>query len=359
VVGWQQLSCILSTAGGYMDQPKKRNLSILQYLVTLILIALLLREVQFSEVIGVLKSMDVYLLLASVLIMVVNKLVATIRWKDLLKAVNLNLPLLKLYELNLHSIILNTIFPSTVGGDTYRVVQLIREQKSGRMALAIATTLDRALGIVALLFLTFATVAFNQFIGPQIAATFFVASGIAVVASMLLLWGQGSRFIKAILKFSRNEWITAKLAQSIKILEIYQNRKRALVYALALSILFQIGSIYNQFVLFQAIRVDIPFILLLFAIPITALITTIPISLGGLGLREVSLLSILAVVGVDNATVVSYSLAGYLSKLLLGLALLGYNFLWKPLRGRIKASSSSSSGEAVGPEKEALYLGDD
>jgi len=88
----------------------------------------------------------------------------------------------------------------------------------------------------------------------------------------------------------------------------------AFLAALAIQMLENI----SQYGIFFAVGVQLPLPDVFVAIPLVNLISMIPISLGGVGLREISLVSLLA---VENHLVVSYSLIRYSLVILLAVGL--------------------------------------
>lgn len=81
-----------------------------------------------------------------------------------------------------------------------------------------------------------------------------------------------------------------------------------LLAALALSVLIQWGLIWLSVRLAVQVGVDLPMAAWLFAWPLAKIIATVPISLGGLGVRESSLAALLAPFGADAAQVVASGL---------------------------------------------------
>ncbi|MCH7480254.1 MAG: flippase-like domain-containing protein, partial [Chloroflexi bacterium] len=108
--------------------------------------------------------------------------------------------------------------------------------------------------------------------------------------------------------------------------------KGTMFVAFILAVLFQVISVTNQFLRFRSIGVDVPIQYLFFVIPITTLIVMIPISIGGFGLREVSLIGLLSIVSIDSAAVVAYTIVSYSSVLFLSIGLALYNIADEPFR---------------------------
>jgi uncharacterized membrane protein YbhN (UPF0104 family) len=85
-------------------------------------------------------------------------------------------------------------------------------------------------------------------------------------------------------------------------------RPALLVLCLSLSILVQTLFVGLNVALARGCGLDLPVAAWLFAWPLAKLIAIVPISLAGLGVREASLVGLMAPFGADSATVVAVGL---------------------------------------------------
>ena len=77
---------------------------------------------------------------------------------------------------------------------------------------------------------------------------------------------------------------------------------------LLLSFLFQVGMAWINDLLFKSFGIDVPFLHLLVIITIISVITMIPVSLNGLGVREVGYVFFFQSIGVPDGVALSVSL---------------------------------------------------
>ncbi len=82
-----------------------------------------------------------------------------------------------------------------------------------------------------------------------------------------------------------------------------------LLVNLVLSVGIQTGFIFLNFLFARAVGLEIPFAAWAFAWSLSKIISVLPVSLGGLGLREASLAALLAPFGAAPALVVTAGLA--------------------------------------------------
>ena len=77
---------------------------------------------------------------------------------------------------------------------------------------------------------------------------------------------------------------------------------------LLLSFLFQVGMAWINDLLFKSFGIDVPFLHLLVIITIISVITMIPVSLNGLGVREAGYVFFFQSIGVPDGVALSVSL---------------------------------------------------
>lgn len=311
-----------------MSIPQQMNISkgkLLRILGSLLLIALVVRSVNVEESAKIMKQIDLWIYAITFIIFMGNKLLSTYRWKLLLQVQDIEVGLFALYKVNLFGMVFNNILPSTLGGDSVRMYWLIKEYPPKKAAAIIATATDRFLGLIALIFLVFISLPFNSLIDDQIQAIGMGILGLVLVIIGMIVWSPKNWVSAFVRKFMFTQWLQDKYDQSLTVFKIYKKSKVVILSTLLLAVLFQILAVLNAFLRFKAISVDVPIQHLLLVIPITTLIVTIPISIGGFGLREISLIGLLGVVGMKSFEVVSFTLVNYSSMLLLSILLIIYN----------------------------------
>jgi len=88
---------------------------------------------------------------------------------------------------------------------------------------------------------------------------------------------------------------------------VYSKQTQLLVAGFGLSITSQFLGVVLQYIIFKSVNVNVPFYALAVTIPVSRLIAALPISISGMGLKEISLVVMLNDLGVSKADIVSYS----------------------------------------------------
>ena len=101
--------------------------------------------------------------------------------------------------------------------------------------------------------------------------------------------------------------LKGKLSGVYKTLQSFKEYKMALVKILVFSFLLQFAVILNYYLAARALGVELGLASFLFIVPVVTIIAMLPISIGGIGLRENSLVLIMIALGAasDKATLVS------------------------------------------------------
>lgn len=299
--------------------------TLLQVGGSIVLIALVLNLVDWQALAGSLASLNFGLFALSFLIFLLNKLIASYRWKLLLAVQDIHAGIWPLFRVTLLAVILNSFLPSTLGGDSARIVWLIQDNPSKKASSVVATLFDRFQGMVALVLLVLVILPFNDLLEPNLRLLLYISSSALLLAMAFLLWTRTTWLVRLVSRLMVTDWLKNRFDQLMSVLRVYKRSKRVLLYSFIFAILFQAVAVINQYIRFLSIGVDVSLPFLFLAIPVTTLVVTIPISVGGIGLREITLISLLGLIGIEKYQVVSYTVVGYISVLLLSILLFIYN----------------------------------
>jgi len=230
------------------------------------------QTIDFEKLNLILKNVQLQLLLLVVLLVVVRNMISSWRFKVLCEH---HKPV-SFIEINKHYFIaslFNLFMPTSIGGDALRAVLLEREGINKSTAL-LFITVERFIGLFS--FILIALIGLIFIPAPKELILLVVTINIAFMVLCLIIY-----FIK-IPQFSSIN-ILKKLRETFMLLK---EQKTTLVKVSLISLLFQLFSIYLRYLLAVAFNLIIAFGYFLVFIPLINLVTLLPISIGGLGLRE-------------------------------------------------------------------------
>ena len=241
-----------------------------------------------------------------------------LRWDILLRHYGMRLAFRQRYAYYVVGFFFNACLPGSLGGDAVRV--LCASRALGRKYVSIATiaVLERFFGLCAILVVGSA----GFLLGYE------VLSGIIPREVHRPLFGLCLLFVVALLFFKPLASLAADLVARTNRFERVQTflketsrlGRGELGLLLLLSALGQFTGMLSAIILLHALHLAVPFMGYLVVFAVMSVIALIPISLGGLGVREGLLTVLLAGFGISPGAAVSLALATYLNRIVVGAA---------------------------------------
>jgi len=246
--------------------------------------------------------------LAAVLTITFHVFLGALRWWIILKLGEVDIDLFKLSRINFVASFLGQALPAGIGTDSVRVLLLRREGVITTRGLA-AVVLDRAFLLAILLAacgLTFLTLAepanmgANQATLNVIGAAFLAIAPLPVIGLLTLGWLGKSGFV-SIRIGDAGELVAGPIRRIL-------SRPGQVAGLAALSVASFTNLAFCAWLLAWGLDTSISFIGIWLIMAPALLAASLPVSLGGCGVRELTLVSGLAHVGIPPTTALSLSL---------------------------------------------------
>lgn len=300
---------------------KKIISNILRISVSIILLILLFKFVDKKNLIEIIKNADKPLLLIAFLIYFFSYALCLFRWDMLLKAAHIRLPFKRVIISSAGGAFFSLFLPSTIGGDLVRSIDLAVHTKKTHEVVA-TVLLDRLSGYIGLVAVALLAVLCGwRFIQDNTGVLISVAVITVILAVVLLILF--NRFVYSKINKLLHSSQTGKIRDFIKGLHqevhIFRNNTDMLVNNLFLSLAIQIISPLTFYIIALAIGIKINMVYFFIFIPIICAITLLPISLGGLGLRDATTVFFFAKAGVSKDLAFAMSLVSFFFMLILGI----------------------------------------
>jgi uncharacterized membrane protein YbhN (UPF0104 family) len=227
------------------------------------------------------------------------------RWSRLLSKSDIRLgasPLARVYAVSTFS---NTFLPTAVGGDVTRALLVVRR---GPMLTRVSITiiLDRVGGLIGLVVLAWIALAFRPTTvsdGAQIFLTWVTAAVIMGSLLILIIVFKGSGVVRSLTPGR----LIPIAQQSRSLLHSYARDPLMFIVLVSLSLIYQ-GLVSMQLVMLaRAIDVHLPFTTAAVVLALVTVVTLIPVSIGGFGIREGTYVLLLggAAIAATEATLIS------------------------------------------------------
>jgi uncharacterized membrane protein YbhN (UPF0104 family) len=250
------------------------------------------------EIFSMMKRIGPLYFLGACLIYVVSQAVSTVRWKLLLPE---KFTFGKLFSLYMIGAFFNSFLPGVIGGDVVKAYYLNKDAKKLSLTLA-SIFMDRYFGYTALMIIgavayPFALGYFRgaayQWAMPAIVCAF-------IVGSFLFFGLQLGKRFRTVSEFY--EYFVS-----------LKSRRDVIAKAVLISICIQAMGFSAVALLASALGENIPLLLLFVFLPIIITVTTIPISISGLGVREGAFVLLLGLIGISPELATSLSLSWFFS----------------------------------------------
>lgn len=216
-----------------------------------------------------------------------NIIISSYRLKTITKS---NLSLWELSKINLIGCFFNIFLPSTIGGDTARAIKLSKKnEKSNTLDSFLSVFLDRILGIISLLFLgIFSVLICFQSIPQEFRKIIVILSSALLLILITLLFV----LLYSNLKFLRSYKLTKNININLTSLKQTVQKVKPILKSsygkiFLLAVVMHIISSFENFILLWGIGISISPFYIFIVYSILSIVLMIPISIGGLGIRDV------------------------------------------------------------------------
>ncbi len=300
---------------------KKLLVFFLKLAVSLGLIAWLAARVDLAPLAARFAGADAGWTLAALLVFAAQLLVAALRWQRIQLAIGAPLPVRDAVELALIGQFFSQTLPSAIGGDAVRAALAARRGLSVARA-ASGVLVDRGTALVVLVGIVAVCLPLTAREIPDPALLAFLGLLVAGTVAGLVLLVLAERHLLGRLAPGRIVDFAVSLAGDLRA----ALRQPGIVM---LAVAVHLGVIATMWLLARALGIDAGFVACLVLVPPIVLLTTLPVSLAGWGVREGAAVAGFALVGVPAGDALALSVAFGLTQIAAGLPGL---FLW--LKGR-------------------------
>lgn len=263
------------------------------------------------------------------------------KWRLLLKATGITVGWFEVMRAHGAGLFANAWLPSIVGGDVVRG-GMIHGEKRGLGAITGSLIADRftdGTGLLAVALLG-AAVTPAELLGPA-------KSIMWVTGSALGLGVLGTALAVRYLSFTN---VKGRLGKALRKLHAAAERLighgGTIAVAMTIAFLVQGFFVVLNVLVAEALGIDLPLSVWFVAWPLAKMAAFLPISLGGMGVRETALVALLAPLGVDPTLAVAHSLVW--ETVLVSVGLLGGAFAF--VVGRMMGGSEPDGAAPERPE---------
>jgi hypothetical protein len=288
---------------------KKILVTILQIVVTVAVLIWVFHDPEKREKMReALWTADYLWIGAAVIAYFLVELAAGVRWWILLKVQQIHLSIPRVSGLFLIGMFYNQFLPGGTGGDIMKSYLLLKETPGKATGALLAVVFDRMVGLVALIGITATLIALRYDFLTQLPETRALVRGLLAVLGSAVLMLLTSFVVSG---FNLAHQLPQRFPGREKLIELsaayhlYARHWRATIVALGASIVAHLSTFATFLFVAYAFHAEVAVLDFFAIMPVERTISSLPISVAGVGLREkIFLIMLHGLCGVPEAVAV-------------------------------------------------------
>ncbi len=288
----------------------KRIWTILRFTVAIAIIVFLFTKINIQDVLNSLITAKLHYVIPAVIFTLLAWAVTSYRLKYFSALNGLYISTFQAFEINLSTIFYGLFLPGgNVTGGIIKFYKLSRKDNKLSEAF-ISLALERVFATVALCLvgLFFWILSFPKDLSIYVLFMIFILISLTCFC-LLLFIDRNQRIIKWLLSLVNSVYESQKLNRFADSLSgLGKLSYKTLLFMIEISLASQLINVVVFFLLLKSIDIDISIITIAWIRSLVVLVTMIPISISGMGLREASFIILLGTFGVSDSSAFAYSI---------------------------------------------------
>jgi len=276
---------------------RKKLITVAKIAISAMLIYFIFTKVDFKEVLDIVRKTNPFYLVLAILFFVASKVLASIRLNLYFHELGIKLTQKSNLKLYILGMFYNLFLPGGIGGDAYKGYLIKKKFEVDTKKMVSVLVLDRLSGLL-LLFIyacVLAVLLNNTWLNK-----FEILIGALGILSVLVYWYLNKRFFNFVLPVF---WPS-----------------------LSLSAMVQLAQLICVVFILQALSIDIDLIAYLLIFLVSSIVSVLPLTIGGIGSREVTFFYGATLLALDENTSISISMVFFLITALVSLFGLFFHF---------------------------------
>ncbi|MCK4817496.1 flippase-like domain-containing protein [bacterium] len=317
--------------------------------VSISLLTFLLVNIDWDTVLINLRNANIFLLVIASSLNIIERFELTFKWNLLIRVRSIIVTFGRLFWINSIGSFLGLFLPSSLGTDVVRGYYLMQNNSEKSVSIS-SVFVDRVLGLFSLLLLGVVSVFFagdliTEFNIRSYIIVFFV---LTVIIFYLFQKDEAVNYLQKILKRIRHKKLVENVIKLHNSILEYKKYSKIVWLSFFITLLVQVTRVLSYYFIALAFHINVPIIYFFLFVPIIMLVIMVPISIGGLGVREGTFVAFFTLVGmsVNDAVIISFmnSFLDILNTLILGGG--GYLFYKSPIKEQTILTNKHSLGKS-------------
>ena len=268
--------------------------------VSAILLYLISRQVDLRAIAKAVSAISPLALISALLLQGASNCVAAYRWHVIMNAIGIGGSFAFYLRSFFKGAFFNQGLPASIGGDGLRILDATRIAAHREDAF-FGVFIDRIIGLAGLLLLNIVALLVNHALLPP-----SVYVPLLAVMNLLLLALVALFFLHRLPMFMADNPLGYLGRLSARYHQVYSSIP-AVLFQTGLSVLTHFLAMTSFFILGNGLGLHYPLQVYLALVPPVVLLTILPLSLAGWGVREGAMIGIFLLIGADRSLVLSFS----------------------------------------------------
>jgi len=290
-------------------------------ILSVLLLSLLIARIDYQSVIEVFAQMALGYYLLAVALFFLSILLSAYRWQMILAATGASPSLWQLTTINLIGNFFSNFLPTAVGGDLMRVTELAYQGERDHHQTISTVMLDRLIGLISLAIMaTLALLVGFSTVKSMPVRLVVLGLTVGLVSGWVLFFNKPlMRRFRWLLQLPGLRRLAPTVVRLYHSLYALHRQPQLLHSSIAISLLLQIVEVLSVILIARSLGIHLSALYFFLFLPLIWLVTMIPLSLNGLGLREGAFTFFFGLVGVAAPAALAISFLVYACRLLSGL----------------------------------------
>lgn len=275
--------------------------NIFKLLVTVALFYYLSRYIDFKQLKNILINSTFIWLLVALFFQMGSTYLAAYRWFKISKLIMFKESLSFYVQSYFKGTFFNQVLPSSIGGDALRILDLVQKKYPKKDAFY-GVFVDRVVGLVGLLVLNlFSTILFYGTFDKDFSMLIMLIALGGILGFITLFHLEKIAFL------GKYKFLDLFHRLSKRLNKLYPSNL-ILMQHISISVVVHLLTVIAMYNIALSIDLKLDFQVFLIAVPPVFLLTIVPISLAGWGIREGAMVGIFLLIGADQTKVLAMSI---------------------------------------------------
>ncbi|MDH3349438.1 MAG: flippase-like domain-containing protein, partial [Desulfobulbaceae bacterium] len=275
--------------------------------VSFSIIGFIISKVDWHTMGKIIQRADSQLLATAFFLLFIERLWAVVKWRALLVAMNNQVSFFRLFCIYTIGTFWGLFLPSSLSTDVIRGYYLSKKTSNSAMSAA-SVVMDRMMGLFSLLFLCLVSLAFYSVSFDRSITVYILGfTACSIVAGILMHQETIPDILEQRISFFSKNPLGVKLIAMHRAFLKFKQYPLIMMGSFINSLILQIIRVVTIYVTAKAFNIDAHLISFFLVVPVTIIVIMVPISIGGLGVREGSFTALFSLVNIPFNEAVAIS----------------------------------------------------